>query len=82
MLINTLLALNFILIAFHFYRFNQHKQKNFALSIFIRLLTLTLFGFIILERYESQSHLILVLLAWVIFELIESFYKRKKASVP
>ncbi|CAM9110631.1 hypothetical protein MUB06_08200 [Acinetobacter pseudolwoffii] len=81
MLINALLALNFILITLHFYFYSSQKQKNYALSIFIRLLILGLFGYVILDRHETQTHLILVLISWVIFELIESLYQKKKASI-
>jgi K+ transporter len=81
-LINALLTLNFILIALHLYFYSSQKQKNYGLSIFIRLLTLGLFSFVILDRYETQSHLILVLVSWAIFEIIEGLFKKKKASAP
>lgn len=81
MLINAFLALNFILIALHLYIYSSQKPKSYALSIFIRLLILALFGILILGHYETQTHLILVLISWVIFELIESLYQKKKASI-
>lgn len=80
MLLNTLLALNLILIALHFYLYAIHKSKDFRLSISIRVLTLGLFGFIILDHYESHIHFVLVLLSWVVFEVIENFYKKTQAS--
>ena len=42
----------------------------------IRILTLGLFALIMLDQYETQTHLALVLLTWVLFENIENFYRK------
>lgn len=81
MLFNTLLGLNIVCIGLYFYVLISQKNKNYYLSILIRLLILSLFGYVILDRHETQTHLILVLISWVIFELIESLYQKKKASI-
>lgn len=59
---------------------DQPKEKNYYLSILIRLMTLGLFGLVIVDRYETQNHLILLLLLWVGFESMEQFYARKKSD--
>jgi len=59
---------------------DQQKNKNYYLSILIRLMTLGLFGLVIFDRYETQNHLIVLLLLWVGFESMEQFYARKKSS--
>jgi len=59
---------------------DQQKNKNYYLSILIRLMTLGLFGLVIFDRYETQNHLIMLLLLWVGFESMEQFYARKKSS--
>lgn len=82
MLFNTLLGLNIVCIGLYFYVLISQKNKNYYLSILIRLMTLGLFGFVILDRYETQTHLILVLVSWAIFEIIEGLFKKKKASAP
>lgn len=43
-------------------------------------MTLGLFGLVIFDRYETQNHLIMLLLLWVGFESMEQFYARKKSS--
>ena len=80
MLLNGLLAVIFILITSHAYLCAGPQGKNFALSISIRILTLVLFLFIIFEQAHQQIHFILILIAWVIFEVIEGLYKKKIRS--
>lgn len=58
------------------------KIKHYTLSILIRLLILGLFGFVIFDKYETKNHLIIVLIVWIVFELIENFYKNKIISKP
>lgn len=80
MLFNTLLGLNMLCIGLYFYVLISQKKKNYYLSILIRLMTLGLFGLVIVDRYETQNHLIVLLLLWVGFESTEQFYTRKKSS--
>ncbi|ENX24514.1 hypothetical protein [Acinetobacter sp. CIP 102136] len=80
MLFNTLLGLNMVCILLYCYLLISQKNKNYYLSILIRFITLGLFGLVIFERYETQNHLIVLLVLWVGFESIEQFYARKKSS--
>ena len=80
MLFNTLLGLNIVCIGLYFYVVISQKNKNYYLSILIRLMTLGLFGLVIFDRYETQNHLIVLLLLWVGFESMQQFYTRKKSS--
>ena len=80
MLLNILLALTFIFITLHAYLCCSRQGKKFTLSIAIRLLILVLFLFVIFEQHQQQIHFILILTAWVIFEVIESLYKKKKRT--
>lgn len=82
MLFNTLFALNIILISLYLYFLTTQKIKHYTLSILIRLLILGLFGFVIFDTYETKNHLIIVLSVWIVFELIENFYKNKIISKP
>ncbi|ATO18713.1 hypothetical protein BS636_03060 [Acinetobacter sp. LoGeW2-3] len=80
MLFNALFALMVILYLLYVYGLVFKKQKNYYLSIMIRLLTLGLFILIIFDQHETQTHLILVLLTWVLFESSENFYNKKLSS--
>ena len=80
MLFNTLLGLNMVCILLYCYLLISQKNKNYYLSILIRFITLGLFSLVIFERYETQNHLIVLLVLWVGFESIEQFYARKKSS--
>lgn len=82
MLFNTLFALNIILISLYLYFLKTQKIKQYTLSILIHLLILGLFGFVLFDKYETKNHLIMVLSVWIIFELIEIFYKNKIISKP
>lgn len=77
MLFNALFALLVLLLLLYLYSLTFKKQKNYYLSIMIRILTLGLFALIMLDQYETQTHLALVLLTWVLFENIENFYRKK-----
>ena len=50
MLFNTLLGLNIVCIGLYFYVLISQKNKNYYLSILIRLMTLGLFGLVIFDR--------------------------------
>ncbi len=71
MLFNTLLSLNILCVGLYFYVLISQKNKNYYLSILIRLMTLGLFGLVIVDRYETQNHLIVLLLLWVGFESMQ-----------
>ncbi|KGT47164.1 hypothetical protein [Acinetobacter sp. HR7] len=77
MLFNALFALMVVLFLLSLYSLAFKKQKNYYLSIMIRLLTLGLFTLIVFDQYETQTHLALVLLTWVLFESSENFYRKK-----
>ena len=80
MLFNALFALLGLLFLLYLYGLTFKKQKNFYLSIMIRILTLGLFALIILDQYETQTHLALVLLTWVLFECSENFYRKRLSA--
>lgn len=80
MLFNALFALLVLLLLLYLYSLTFKKQKNYYLSIMIRILTLGLFALIMLDQYETQTHLALVLLTWVLFENIENFYRKKLSA--
>jgi len=80
MLFNALYALMVVLFLLYLYGLTFKKQKNYYLSIMIRILTLGLFALIILDQYETQTHLALVLLTWVLFESSENFYRKKLSA--
>jgi len=46
----------------------------------IRLLTLGLFALIVFDQHETQIHLALVLLTWVLFESSDNFYNKRLSS--
>ncbi|WP_347453163.1 hypothetical protein [Acinetobacter thermotolerans] len=80
MLFNALFALMVVLFLLYLYSLVFKKQKNYYLSIMIRLLTLGLFFLIVFDQYETQTHLALVLLTWVLFESSENFYRKKLSA--
>ena len=81
MLLNVLLAVIFILIALHAYCCARPQGKNFALSISIRIIILVLFLSVILGQYDHSLQFAFILMAWVIFEVIENIYKKKIRSL-
>lgn len=80
MLFNALFALMVVLFLLSLYSLVFKKQKNYYLSIMIRLLTLGLFTLIAFDQYETQTHLALVLLTWVLFESSENLYRKKLSA--
>ncbi|MFV5490411.1 hypothetical protein [Acinetobacter sp. ASP199] len=80
MLFNALYALMVFLFLLYLYSVVFQKQKNYYLSIMIRLLTLGLFALIVFDQHETQTHLALVLLTWVLFESSDNFYSKRLSS--
>lgn len=80
MLFNALYALMVVLFLLYLYGLVFKKQKNYYISIMIRLLTLGLFALIIFDQHETQIHLALVLLTWVLFESSDNFYNKRLSS--
>ncbi len=80
MLFNALYALMVVLFLLYLYGLVFKKQKNYYLSIMIRLLTLGLFALIVFDQHETQIHLALVLLTWVLFENSDNFYNKRLPS--
>lgn len=80
MLFNALYALMVVLFLLYLYGLVFKKQKNYYLSIMIRLLTLGLFALIVFDQHETQIHLALVLLTWVLFESSDNFYSKRLSS--
>ena len=80
MLFNALFALLVLLFLLYLYGLTFKKQKNYYLSVMIRLLTLGLFALIVFDQHETQIHLALVLLTWVLFESSDNFYNKSLSS--
>lgn len=80
MLFSLLLGIYALLIVSYIGMVLANQYKHFGLSIAVRLITLTLFGFVIFDHYESQTHLIILLLLWVGFESVENIVKKKNAQ--
>jgi uncharacterized membrane protein len=80
MLFNALYALMVVLFLLYLYGLVFKKRKNYYFSIMIRLLTLGLFALIVFDQHETQFHLALVLLTWVLFESSDNFYNKSLSS--
>ena len=75
MLFNALYALMVVLFLLYLYGLVFKKQKNYYLSIMIRLLTLGLFALIVFDQHETQIHLA------TIFIIKDSLQVNKKETL-
>ena len=82
MFLSILLGIYMLLITSYICTVLAKKHKHLGLSIMVRLLTLILFAFVIFDHYESQIHLIVLLVLWVGFESFENIFKKKIDPAP